>query len=86
MERNEIVGHVEQALAEVLEREIDGVTEDTKLFDDLHLDSTSVLELLMSLEDQVGIEVNPEEVRIEDFASIGTLTDYVHSQLPAAGA
>lgn len=77
MDRQEIVKHIETALSEVLEREISGVAPETRLFDDLHLDSTSVLELLMSLEDTVGLEIDPEQIDINDFASVGTLTEYV---------
>ena len=35
----------------------------TSLFDELHLDSTSVLELLMTLEDRIdGLEIDPDEL------------------------
>jgi len=80
MDRPEMIGRIESALGEVLERPVDGLAEDTKLFDDLHLDSTSVLEVLMALEDSVGIDVDPDELDIADFESVGTLTDYVSRQ------
>ncbi len=80
MDRSELVAAIETALREVLEREISGLTEDTRLFDDLHLDSTSVLELLMALEDIVGISVDPETLDMDDFASVGTLAHYLDVQ------
>ncbi len=58
MDRAKLVAAIETALSEVLEREVTGLTEDTRLFEDVHLDSTSVLELLMAREDIVGISVD----------------------------
>lgn len=77
MERQEVVATVEVALTEVLEREITGLTEEVRLFEDLHLDSTSVLELLMALEDGMDIVIDPESLDMDDFKSVGTLTSYL---------
>ena len=81
MNREEIVDAVKAALAEVLQRALPDVDEQTRLFEDLHLDSTSVLELLMALEDSVGLTVDPEELRPEDFRTVGSLVDYTSAQL-----
>ncbi|MFJ9108435.1 acyl carrier protein [Streptomyces sp. NPDC102283] len=80
MEPQNVVTAIEAALSEVLEREVDGLTRDVRLFEDLHLDSTSVLEMLMALEDGIGIVVDPEDLDMDDFKSVGTLTDYVLAQ------
>lgn len=80
MTREEAVEAVKIALAEVLERELPDADADTRLFEDLHLDSTSILELLMALEDAVDIQVDPEELRLEDFKTIGSVADYVLAQ------
>lgn len=80
MERGNVISAVESALSEVLERTVSDLTEDMRLFEDLHLDSTSVLELLMALEDAIDISVDPEDLDMDDFKSVGTLTDYVLSQ------
>ncbi|MCW5253891.1 MULTISPECIES: acyl carrier protein [unclassified Streptomyces] len=85
MERHTAVVAIETALSEVLERPVSGLTEGTRLFDDLHLDSTSVLEMLMALEDAIDISVDPENLDMEDFASVGSLTDYVLSQQAPSG-
>ncbi|NDZ79571.1 acyl carrier protein [Streptomyces sp. SID10853] len=77
MQRTDAVTAIETALTEVLDREVTGTQQSTRLFEDLHLDSTSVLELLMSLEDSAGIEVDPEEIDADDFRTIATLTDFV---------
>ncbi len=80
MERGNVISAVETALSEVLERSVTGLTEDVRLFEDLHLDSTSVLEMLMALEDAIDISVDPEDLDMDDFKSVGSLTDYVMSQ------
>jgi acyl carrier protein len=77
MDRPKLVAAIETALSEVLEREVSGLTEDTRLFEDVHLDSTSILEMLMALEDIVGISVDPETLDMDDFKSVGTLANYL---------
>jgi acyl carrier protein len=65
------------ALAQVLNRELNDVTSDTRLFEDLNLDSTSVLELLMVIEEDLGCEFDPDTLQQKHFATIGSLTGYV---------
>lgn len=77
MDRQTIIGKLEDAFSDVLERTITGLTEDVRLADDLHLDSTSMLELLMALEEAFDTELDPEDLDIEDFASVGSLTDFL---------
>lgn len=83
MDRQEVIAHIEVALSEVVDHEVSGLSEETRLFEDLQLDSTSILELLMSLEDTVGLEIDPEELDISDFASVGSMTDYVFAHRTA---
>lgn len=79
MDRNEIIEHIRVSLAVVLNREITELTEDTRLFEDLALDSTSVIELLMGLEDTLDIEIDADELEPEVFQTVRSLTDYVES-------
>jgi acyl carrier protein len=81
MDRKDIIAQIEAALSEVLERDISALQEDVRLFEDLHLDSTAVLELLMALEDNLGIEVDPESLDMDDFRTLGSLTDYIAATL-----
>lgn len=53
--RQQIVSAIVTALEEVLGQPLTDVTEQTRLFDDLSLDSTSVLGLLMALEDALDM-------------------------------
>lgn len=81
MDQTKIVSVIEQALSEVLGRQISGMAQETRLFEDLQLDSTSVLELLIALEDAVGFEVDPDGLEVSDFKTIATLADYVRENL-----
>lgn len=79
MQRTDVVTALESALSEALEREVTGLGGEVRLFDDLHLDSTSMLEVLMALEESIGLEVAPEDLEIEAFESVDTLTDFILS-------
>jgi acyl carrier protein len=88
MNRQEIVATVEAALSEVLQRKVTNLTEETRLSEDMHLDSTSILELMLSLEDTAGISVDPETLDMDDFKSVKTLANYLetrHTGSAAAG-
>ncbi|MER7555128.1 MULTISPECIES: phosphopantetheine-binding protein [Streptomyces] len=79
MERKDVVQALETALTDVLERPVTGLRGEIRLFDDLHLDSTTMLEMLMALEDSIGLVVDPEELDVDDFESVDTFTDFVLS-------
>ncbi|CAM5323751.1 hypothetical protein SMICM304S_03249 [Streptomyces microflavus] len=63
MERQELLLTIENALSEVLERPVSGLTEETALFDELQLTSIAVLGMLMSVEEATGISVDPGGAR-----------------------
>ena len=74
---------VKQALVEVLEKDLPELTDETRLFGDLGLDSTSVIDLLMSLEDSLGLQIDPDELTAEAFDTFASLTGYVANCLAA---
>jgi len=80
-DRREVISSIEKALSEVLERQITELTEDTRLFDDLRLDSSSVLELLLLVEDYVDIVVDPENLDIDHLRTVRSFADYVEGLL-----
>lgn len=86
MNRNEIVEHVRAALAQVLNREMPELDEGARLFEDLALDSTSVIELLMGLEDTIDLEIDPDELEPEVFRTVRTLSDFIEAGFAKAGA
>lgn len=67
-------------LANMSESELGGISRQTRLFDDLAFDSTTVLEFLMELEDTLGVEFDPFTLTPEDFETVGALLDYVTGQ------
>jgi acyl carrier protein len=77
----EIVATISSCLATVLRQDLPVLAEDTRLFDDLQLDSTTILELLMALEDAMGVEVDPESLDMGSFRTVGTLTDYLRQMI-----
>jgi acyl carrier protein len=88
MNRQEIVATVQAALNQVLERKVTHLPEETRLSEDMHLDSTSILELMLALEDTAGISVDPETLDMDDFTSVKTLANYLqaqHTKSKAAG-
>jgi acyl carrier protein len=86
MNRTEIVAHLQIALSAVLNREVTDVSPELRLFEDLALDSTSVIELLMSLEDTIGLEIDPDELGPEVFRTVGSLTDYIEAAFAKSAA
>jgi acyl carrier protein len=85
MTRTDVLTSISIAISEVLHRELGDLTEDVRLFDDLNLDSTTVIELLMAIEDVLEITVDPDTLEPEHFTTVGALADYVISDLsPAA--
>jgi acyl carrier protein len=65
------------ALEEALQRELPELRDDVRLFGDLALDSTGFIELLMSLEDSIGLEVDPDDLTPDVFETVGSLTAYL---------
>ncbi|MCV2368750.1 phosphopantetheine-binding protein [Paucibacter oligotrophus] len=47
------------------------------------LDSMAVVNLITSLEDQLGIMVDDDEIDGETFGTVGSLTDFVTAKLAA---
>lgn len=78
--RDKVVAVIGSALGYVLDRELPELTETTRLFD-IGLDSTSVLELLLQLEEDLDWEFDAEHLRMEHVETVGALADFVSSTL-----
>jgi acyl carrier protein len=85
MERTGIIEHIQQSLTVALGREVTGMHETTMLYEDLGLESIGTLELLLHLEDILGIEVDPEDLEMGVFHTVGSLADYITGRLVATG-
>ncbi|ETT86894.1 phosphopantetheine-binding protein [Viridibacillus sp. FSL R5-0477] len=70
------------ALREVLDiDEMEEILPETTL-ESLSLDSTSIFELLMVLEDNIeGLSIDPEDIEPEYFESVETIVDYIDKSL-----
>jgi acyl carrier protein len=79
----EIRDALKKTLTEVLNREVPELTDDLRLSGDLALDSTVVIELLMALEDSLGLQIDPDELTADAFETVGSLTDYLRACLVA---
>ena len=69
-----VLEKVKAILAEQFDVEEDKVTADTDLQEDLGADSLDVVDLLMSIEDEFGVEVPDDE--IENIKTVGSLVSY----------
>lgn len=76
-ESDEIRTALQNGLAEVLRKEVPELDDGMRLFGDLALDSTGVIELLMELEDSLGLQVEPDDLTPEAFETVGSLIGYI---------
>jgi len=75
MERAEVLQVLREKAVEMLEVEADQVQEDKSFVDDLQVDSLSLVELTMELEDTLGVELPEEE--LADVTTIGGFVDVI---------
>ena len=76
--RKRVVDSIRTVLPRVLRQEkLGGLSEGTRLMEDLRLSSASTMELLLELEGDLDIQIDVEDVDRTDFASVGTLADFV---------
>ncbi|MDN5794423.1 MAG: acyl carrier protein [Intrasporangium sp.] len=77
--RTAVVEAIAASLTEVLGWESGPIDEQTSLVADIGLDSTGVLDLLMALEDRLGVEFDAAELRVEHFATVASLAAHIES-------
>lgn len=75
MERAEVMQVLRDKAVEMLQVDADAVQEDSSLVADLNLDSLSLVELAMELEDAFGIEL--AEGELTDVETVGTFVDVI---------
>lgn len=85
MRTEEIIEHLRESLSVILDREIPEFSSDTLILEDLGLDSMRFVELVVSLEDTLGFEVDPETLENDVFRTAGSLADYVQGRLEPVG-
>ncbi|MBR3908662.1 MAG: acyl carrier protein [Clostridia bacterium] len=71
------VDKIKAILADQLDVDAETLTLDTDMARDLNADSLDVVEVLMSIEDEFGVEIPDEE--IENIKTIGNLVEYIEN-------
>jgi acyl carrier protein len=77
LERGHVVATIVELLPQVVAADTVAVTEDAKLFDELGLDSTGVLDLMLKIEEELDVEFDTENLQLGHFESVRTLADFV---------
>jgi acyl carrier protein len=79
MERAEIESKMTELLVDELGLEEDKITMESRFEEDLEVDSLGVVELLMALEDNFGVQIPDEEA--EQLSTVGQAVDLVAQKL-----
>lgn len=82
--RDDIAQRVKQALVQGLQLKInpEDIADDESLFGEgLDADSIAALEIVFALEEEFGFEVEDEDLRVDLFESVRTLTSYIEGRL-----
>jgi len=74
VKKEEVVAKLKGIVANRLDVEEDQVTEDKSFIDDLGADSLDIVELIMGIEDEFGIEIPDEDA--EKLTSVGEALKY----------
>lgn len=82
-ERARFVDAVRKGLSEVLNKDVSGADEGVRLFDELGLDSSSALELLITIEEILDVQFDAEELEMTHFETVGSLADFVAAEAGA---
>lgn len=74
-----ITARVKEAIVQSLKLDIDPgeIDDDESLFEGVGADSIAALEIVFALEEEFGIEVDDEDLRVELFDSVRAMTRYV---------
>lgn len=79
MTREEVFTLIRGRLAELMEREPDEISIDTRLSEDLEADSLDLVELAMAIEDELKLEIPDEQ--LEGIRTVGDAVDFVVEKL-----
>ena len=79
MTRDEVLAVMREKAVDMLEVEPDAVQEDKSFVDDLQVDSLSLVEYTMELEDTLGVTLPEEE--LTDLKTIGAFLDLIMTKL-----
>ena len=75
----QIFEKIRDLLAEQLDIPADSITPESDIIDDLEADSLTVLDMVMTLEDELDIEIPDED--IEKIHTVGELAHYLEEHI-----
>lgn len=85
--RERVMESIHVVLPKVLSLDADaaaGLSESTRLMEDLGMTSTVTMEMMLELEDALEIQIDVEEIEPADLACIGALADFVAGHMVVA--
>jgi acyl carrier protein len=80
--KEEVFNLIRGRLAELIECDPDGIKMETRLEEDLEADSLDLVELAMSLEEELSLEIPDEE--LEGIRTVGDAVDFVAARVSAS--
>ena len=82
MTREQVFALIRGRLAELMERDTNEITLDTRLEEDLEADSLDLVELAMSIEEELHLEIPDDE--LEGIRTVGDAVEFVAERVGAA--
>lgn len=71
---------IREIIANTLEiDDVESITMETSIMNDLEADSLDAVEIMMAIEDEFGIEIPDEDA--ENFRNIGDIVNYVEQKI-----
>ncbi len=70
---------IKQMLADQLDANVDDMTMETRIGEDLGADSLDVVELLMAIEEEFDVEIPDED--IESLKTISDVVEYIQNKI-----
>ncbi len=77
----EVFAKIKSVLIDEFEVEKDAVVMDANLFTDLELDSLDAIDLMVTLDKELGVEIKTEEM--QDLRTIEDVCSFILSSIPA---
>ncbi len=66
-----------EAIRAVIAKEDFPFEDSSRILEDVGLDSTTAMEVLMELEDRSSLEVDPNELDVNDFETVGSFVRFL---------
>jgi acyl carrier protein len=73
-----ILEKIKDILAQQFEVSADSISADTNIVDDLGADSLDVVELIMSVEDEFGVQISDDDAA--QLATVGKIVEYIEAK------